>query len=47
MNTTAPQNTTTYNFTTCKRCGYIIATEEEICEDCKNQQENNSKIALW
>lgn len=44
MNTTAPRKTAIYNFTTCKRCGYIIPAEEEICEDCKNQKENNQKI---
>ncbi|MBP6920953.1 hypothetical protein KBB89_00165 [Candidatus Gracilibacteria bacterium] len=44
MNTTAPRNTAIYNFTTCKRCGYIIAAEEELCEDCQNQTETNPSL---
>ena len=44
MNTTAPKHTATYSFTTCKRCGYIITTDEELCQACQNQKENNQKI---
>ncbi len=44
MNTTAPKHTATYSFTTCKRCGYIIAAEEELCEDCQNQTETNPSL---
>jgi len=44
MNTTAPRHAAIYNFTTCKRCGYIVALEEEFCQECLNQKESNQKI---
>ncbi len=44
MNTTAPRHTATYNFTTCKRCGYIIAAEEELCKACQNETDTNPKL---
>lgn len=44
MNTTAPKHATTYSFTTCKRCGYIIDAEEELCQACKEQKGTNPKL---
>lgn len=46
MNTTAPRHTATYSFTTCKRCGYIITAEEELCQACKDQKENTTNNTL-
>ena len=44
MNTTAPRHTETYTFTTCKRCGYLIQADEELCQKCQEETNNNNKL---
>lgn len=44
MNTTTPKHTATYSFTTCKRCGYMVAMDEELCKACQNQNSQGQTL---